>query len=215
MFSKIFASLTKLAERWQNWALDSGIGMEQIVNMLQQIRKEHFVGLIRESHAVVEVAEIVALRNSYDQYFELVYESEYVTVPTADLVKTHVRKNWGQNFDFFIPANFSETEKEKKIKIYKLKRKASSQLCLDFVKKISGSTIYGVSVLAIAEITNKANLPRINNILAFDEKRKLPKLSSGQVVPYVNLYPDQREYHHSHIWYWMCDVLDHVVVLSD
>ncbi len=178
MLGENLASFLELSKKL---LVDWGIDPKKLLHLFQNIRKDDLVGLLSGTHEIraKEKAAQIAL-SSDDEYFEQIFESDYITVPDMATVKSYVQEKWGNDIANVAPSMPLETGMKKKVKVFRFKKSPSSQRCVDFIKSIPGAILPNAPGLAVAEMTVGSQLPRDKWILGFDNRDNLSVLALGR-----------------------------------
>ncbi len=138
-----------------------------------------------------------------NDYFELIYESAYITVPDMDAVHTYSQEKWSKEMAGVTPSTTFVAGTRRKVKVFRFKKSVSSQRCVDFVNSQNAS-LPNVFGLAIAEMTVGSELPKDRWILGFDNRDKLSVGPRGhRRVPHLCRGSDGRV--HRDWYYWDVD----------
>jgi len=131
--------------------------------------------------------------------FEMYFKSEPLKI--SDLSLDAFVKNHGPDFMYGIEsciteANFPKSDSlkpgtMKRIQIFRIIKPATSQECVDFIKK-QGGILPGAHGLAMAYVLIKSKFPFGFPILGFEEQKNLPTDERGIRIPVIGYYHDGR-----------------------
>jgi hypothetical protein len=185
MLGENLASLLELAKKWlTDWAIKP----KELLTTFHQIRKIDLKGLIGGTHEIRQREKTVDTTSFDNEYFEQIFESDYITIPDMVMMKKYIIEKWNYDIADARPSMPLETGMRKKIKVFSFKKRLSSQRCVDFIKNIPGALLPNVFGLAVAEIMIGSELPIGRDIYGFDNYINLSTGKDSRALPYFSFY---------------------------
>lgn len=152
----------------------------EIVNCdFKKLKKYQLIQLL---DSIYEITNKELLhKQKENSFFEIVFESDHITIPDMDIVRAHVAEKWGEEFSKVTPTYQFKTGDRKKVIVVKTKTLYCSQHVFDHIKSSNGRSgnVFGLSV---AELTLKEQLPKNVCIRSIDQRDMLSVNENGDRI---------------------------------